>query len=501
MSVKKSKLDLLVRVRYQNPLPAPPCPPKILDIPTAVLRYARPELLDSVANEMPLPMIVDAECGMPLDLAKWEALWEEGADESALNPDPEAVALLDPKDQLLLLDPSSSSAFGTGEFSRVGSGVSTPIAHVPWLRKTEYISRDAASTAPRISQNDVRDLYDEVDVSHEAQLRAVETSFEAANVDDSLSSFRHPTKPSVHAVESYEILPDADTWANSYDLFKFSERPGDRNPELDDPRLDCAIMRPMEDEGEHYLAYYLMKEDQDASRFKQARLESGIDALVPEDEATDFHFVRDYEVVKIEQDVPNEFLLLFDDGDIEVDVPPSVSHHIPVPKADKPADRGEARELEKKRQRERQREPRGKGVYYKDIKRKMLLKKKRTEPMEHSPDKWALIRFAHVPPSPEEIEERSETLAEVYDPLYLLHEADAEGEDDIVVHNGPTTNAHTGITKNGVASGGVIALGAEPTGSNGAMDGIIEQGLSGDGAGVQAAEMDANGGGEPIKVE
>lgn len=301
----------------------------------------------------------------------------------------------------------------------------------------------------------------------------------------------------------------------------------------------------MEDEGEHYLAYYLMKEDQDASRFKQARLESGIDALVPEDEvcllklhqawflllkinlskqATDFHFVRDYEVVKIEQDVPNEFLLLFDDGDIEVDVPPSVSHHIPVPKMDKPADRGEARELEKKRQRERQREPRGKGVYYKDIKRKMLLKKKRTEvrplihefrvpallfdfkihrlqPMEQSPDKWALIRFAHVPPSPEEIEERSETLAEVYDPLYLLHEADAEGEDDIVVHNGQTTNAHTGITKNGMVSGGVIALGAEPTGSNGAMDGIIEQGLSGDGAGVQAAEMDANGGSEPIKVE
>lgn len=77
-----------------------------------------------------------------------------------------------------------------------------------------------------------RDLYDEVDVSHEAQLRSVESSFEAANVDDSLSSFRHPTKPSVHAVESYEVLPDADTWANAYDLFKFSERPGDRNPEV-----------------------------------------------------------------------------------------------------------------------------------------------------------------------------------------------------------------------------------------------------------------------------
>lgn len=27
-------------------------------------------------------MIVDAELGMPLDLGKWESLWEEGADDS-----------------------------------------------------------------------------------------------------------------------------------------------------------------------------------------------------------------------------------------------------------------------------------------------------------------------------------------------------------------------------------------------------------------------------------
>lgn len=77
-----SKLDLLVRVRYSNPLPAPPCPPKFLDIPTNPMRYARPEFLDAVANETPLPMIVDAECGMPLDLGKWESLWEEDADDS-----------------------------------------------------------------------------------------------------------------------------------------------------------------------------------------------------------------------------------------------------------------------------------------------------------------------------------------------------------------------------------------------------------------------------------
>jgi len=40
------------------------------------------------------------------------------------------------------------------------------------------------------------------------------------------------------------------------------------------------------------------------------------------------------------------------------------------------------------------------------------------------------VRVAHVPPSQEEAEERADALAEVRDPMYLLHSADAEGEDD-----------------------------------------------------------------------
>lgn len=47
-------------------------------------------------------------------------------------------------------------------------------------------------------------------------------------------------------------------------------------------------MRPTDADGDHYLSYYLMKEDQDAARLKQARLESGIDTLVPEDEVCSF---------------------------------------------------------------------------------------------------------------------------------------------------------------------------------------------------------------------
>jgi RNA polymerase II-associated factor 1 len=61
----------LVNLRYQNPLPAPPCPAnKLLDIPTDPKRYTRPEFLDALTNEALLPMVLDAECGMPLDLGK-----------------------------------------------------------------------------------------------------------------------------------------------------------------------------------------------------------------------------------------------------------------------------------------------------------------------------------------------------------------------------------------------------------------------------------------------
>ena len=67
-----------------------------------------------------------------------------------------------------------------------------------------------------------------IDVSREAQLRDIEASFQACNENFSLESLQHPNKANVTAVESYAVLPDVDIWANQYDLFRFSERPGER---------------------------------------------------------------------------------------------------------------------------------------------------------------------------------------------------------------------------------------------------------------------------------
>ncbi|KAH7885866.1 RNA polymerase II-associated [Phlebopus sp. FC_14] len=426
MSLRKSKLDLLVRVRYSNPLPPPPCPPKLLEIPTNPMRYARPEFLNAIANDTPLPMIVDAECGMPLDLGRWECLWDEDADDSALNPDPDNLPPLDPKDRLLLGDSSASSAPYTNGVTPISSSASsTPLpVHVPWLRKTEYLSREGVQRSPSM-QEISKHLPLHIDVSRPAQLRDIEASFAACNDPPqfSLSTLRHPNKPGVTAVESYEVFPDVDIWANAYDLFRFSERPGERS--MEDPRLDCAILRPMESDGDHFLAYYLTKDDEAALSFKANRQEGALPEPDEESKATAFHFVRDYETVKIEQEVPNEFLLVIDDGDTR----PSASSS------------GEER---------------GKGAYYKNIERKMTLKKKRTNNQETYVDRWQVVHISHVPMSKEELDEREDLLAEVVDPGYLLNriDADADGEIDTEAVGHEVTTGSAGQTD---AYGGIMA--------------------------------------------
>ncbi|KAF5335997.1 hypothetical protein D9611_006303 [Ephemerocybe angulata] len=404
MSKKSAKLDLLVRVRYSNPLPPPPCPPKLLDIPTNPMRYAKPEFLDAVASENPLPMIVDAECGMPLDLGHWEGLWEEGgAADKKLNPDIKNLPPLDPKDAFLLADPStSSSAFTNGHHP----GTATPSAsqvtglgNVTWLRKTEYLSRDNSQRPGAHEAKHVQEAV--VDISRNAQLADIEASFRAANDEHAISSLRHPNNPKLTAVESFPILPDAEIWANRYDLFRFTERPGERPAEVEDERLDCAILRPMKTEYDSFLAYYLTKDDNPAIDMKETRA-SLQPYEVPEDQdETLFYFVRDYETVKIEQEVPNEFLLVLDEGDSVQ----TFNHGV----------------------------PREKAAYYKTIERKMTLKKKRANNYEEYDDKWELIRARYAPMSAEEEEERQEALAEVVDPMYLFNR-DADG--DIEVEEG-----------------------------------------------------------------
>ncbi|KAJ7650118.1 hypothetical protein FB45DRAFT_1017522 [Roridomyces roridus] len=125
--------------------------------------------------------------------------------------------------------------------------------------------------------------YTENTSSREAQLRDIEASFAACHDEFSLAELRHPNKP-------------------NYNLFRFSERPGERPLEVDDPRLDCAILRPMKTEHDSFLSYYLTTDDESALKFKANRRALAPYEVSAEDGDTIFNFVRDYETVKVEQE-------------------------------------------------------------------------------------------------------------------------------------------------------------------------------------------------------
>ena len=77
--------------------------------------------------------------------------------------------------------------------------------------------------------------------------------------------------------------------------------------------------------------------------------------------------MRDYETVKVEQEVPNEFVLVLDEG------------------SDDPFD-----------ERPGGAPPRAKGAYYKNIERKMLLKKKRVNVRPPSLPSFVLLGFSRM---------------------------------------------------------------------------------------------------------
>ena len=166
---------------------------------------------------------------------------------SALNPDPLNLPTLDPEDEFLLDEPIAPTPHPNGHANGAGSGATTPSVSTPqvaWLRRTEYISRASTQRAAEayvyISRNTLsryltslptyRKIVADapIDVSVPAQIRDIEATFPRTLDEIDLSTLRHPNKPNVTAVESFEIFPDAEIWANEYDLFRFSERPGDR---------------------------------------------------------------------------------------------------------------------------------------------------------------------------------------------------------------------------------------------------------------------------------
>jgi RNA polymerase II-associated factor 1 len=216
MSSKKSKLDLIVRQRYQNPIPPPAFPPLLIDIPVPLpLVVANPDLTSQYAASLPLPMMIDSEIGMPLDLNAFDGIWtSETLQNPQLNPgkttkppvlDPEDAALLEPPSRSTILNGVVSAA------NYVQAGSLKQTYHKPevaWLRNTTYLSRDTgkkgAVGASALARPGERQGNKQgqvvVDDSMIAQQQAIEKTFWYHD-HTKLEDLRHPLKPHLRAVD------------------------------------------------------------------------------------------------------------------------------------------------------------------------------------------------------------------------------------------------------------------------------------------------------------
>ncbi|GAA5895276.1 uncharacterized protein JCM6883_001458 [Sporobolomyces salmoneus] len=334
---KSSKQDLLVRVRYQNPLPSPPFPPRLLHVPTTPARYASYDFLNPLQSERELPMILDGELGLPLEYGKSRSGNDKVETEywlgnrEVIAPRNAVSQPLADEDAFLLEEPSTragGSNGATGSASAtVGSGAAAAATEskkvdVSWLRRTEYLANETAVGGNKPSQlTPKRQALAPIGPQdRDSRARAIANTFETAHMP--LSELRHPTKQHLTATEAFDFLPDSELWAHEYDFVRFGEDPIDQsNMNLNrtgaDPRVPRAVFRDLTSEfapGQERLSYYLPQDDTAANKYTGKRFEGGVSG----EETFDFRWIRDYEIAN-QRALEHEFVVSFDSGTIEED--------------------------------------------------------------------------------------------------------------------------------------------------------------------------------------
>lgn len=359
---KTAASPLLIRHRYQNPFPPPPFPPKLLHISTDPCRYAGFRFLRNLENEREIPVIADADLGMPIELGLEAdgthglgAYWE--GNRNVICPDPASLKPpLDPEDMALLAEPppapgSSVSIINGGSqnntltvqgTSHPSSGLAAPPiaptlpvsdrrkAEVSWLRRTEYFNNVQHKSRTNINNPKNRVPVPVLPKTKTERLVEIHSTFEAVSKQP-FQDLKHPTKSHLKAIDAYEFLPNESIWANTYDLYRFPENPTDRPDQTSsmsntaDERLEHAILRPFQIKGDTILAYYLSDSPEGASNYKRIKQEKNTiddedqadqtikeDAPEAQEPIHELHFVREYEISQ--QRPLNQYLLILDEG-------------------------------------------------------------------------------------------------------------------------------------------------------------------------------------------
>jgi RNA polymerase II-associated factor 1 len=219
----------IARIRYQNPLPPPPFPPKLLSIPTPIDPYTTPEYTSILAQQQPPNVDLDIEGGMPLDLTVIPGLFE--GDDSGTGQPYLLLRLGLYGDPLIELDPADRMLLKTPETGNNPSRTHSHLA-VPFLRRTEYIAAEKHSSMTHSTRNILRgtrrpslqfamEQLDHVFEDPLAQNKMIEQMFE--EVTKAEAGIPHPRKRGVNCVQTWDVIPDRERVGMPFLLMRFQD--------------------------------------------------------------------------------------------------------------------------------------------------------------------------------------------------------------------------------------------------------------------------------------
>lgn len=208
---KPIRQEYIAKVRYLNSLPPPPLNPKFIrygTTDTTTPHEENEQLLSAhfrKENFTPFIASVDDDFGMIIDPLQVRGFLD-GSNERAIFANNSVP--LHPSDRVLLRDA------GIGNINKSEPGVS-------FLRRTEYIAERHSSS--RGDGAGAAKTKEHEDIDPDAQLQAVERSFDAAQQSlGDVSLLRHPRKRNVRAVATWPLLPDTSMLDTKYVTVKFT---------------------------------------------------------------------------------------------------------------------------------------------------------------------------------------------------------------------------------------------------------------------------------------
>lgn len=271
---KPVRQDYISKPRYINNLPPPPLNPKFLkyNLTENVTPHQENEqLLSSLFRKENFVQFigqVDEDFGMALNPLQNRG-YLDGSNENAIFANNSVP--LHAKDRALLRDA------GIGVINKSEPGVS-------FLRRTEYIAeRHAANRAEEKAQAAAQ-VEKEEKHDPDAQLRAVEQSFDQAQ--ESLANFthlKHPRKKNARAVAAWPLLPDTSMMDTKFLTVKFSGSASlsrelealkrQEKDKYDDQfhrdALQSALYKPITSEDGEWVSFYQLKDKKAVGELKE----------------------------------------------------------------------------------------------------------------------------------------------------------------------------------------------------------------------------------------